>query len=139
MTSAAAWAGRPGSKCAALTKGTSTLQAALLTAAEALGLSAELRAELESSQPNVLKQMERIAYLPANAHRWAGEMEEIAATFEAVGVTPGFHQGAAAMYRLLSQTPFAEESPETVDRDRTLAETIEAVARLLPSARLAEE
>ncbi len=118
---------------AALTKGTSTLQVALLTAAKALGVSDELQAEFESSQPGALKQMQGIPRLPANAHRWIGEMEEIAATFDAVGVTPNFHKGAAEMYRLLSQTPFADESPETVDRSRTLWDTIEAVVELLPS------
>ena len=119
---------------AALTKGTTALHVAQLTAAEALGLSDELRAELEYSQPEVLTRMEGgIPRLPANAYRWIGEMEEIAATFDHVGVTPHFHQGAAEVFRLLSETPFAEESPETLDRGRTLAQTISAVARLLPS------
>ena len=119
---------------AAMTKGTSTLYMALLTAAEALGLSDELRAEFTSSQPDVLRRMEgSIPRLAPNAHRWIGEMEEIAATFEHVGVTSGFHKGAAEMYRLLSQTPFAQETPETVDPDRTLSETISVMAQLLKS------
>ena len=119
---------------AAMTKGTSTLYAALLTTAHALGLSDELRAEFESSQPDALRRMEgQLPRVPANAHRWIGEMEEIAATFAGVGVTSGFHDGAAEMYRLLSQTPFADESPESVDPNRTLADTIAAVADLLPS------
>ncbi len=55
---------------AALTKGTSTLQVALLTVAESLGLSAELRAELAYSQKSVLENMESgIPRLPPNAHR----------------------------------------------------------------------
>ena len=118
---------------AAGTKGTSALHAALLTAAEALGVSAELEAEMRSSQPDAYERMEgQIPRLPIPAYRWIGEMEEIAATFDHVGVTPGFHQGAADIFRLFSQTPFADESPETMDSDRTLAETIAAAARLLP-------
>lgn len=117
---------------AALTKGTSTLQIALLSAAEAMGLSDQLRAEFESSQPGALKQMDTgISRLPPNAHRWIGEMEEISATFEQVGVSPFFHQGAAEIYRLLSKTPFASETPETVDRDRPTSETIKAVVELI--------
>jgi 3-hydroxyisobutyrate dehydrogenase-like beta-hydroxyacid dehydrogenase len=117
---------------AALTKGTSTLQIALLSAAEALGITDELRAEFASSQPNALKQMDNgISRLPRNAHRWIGEMEEIAATFEHAGVTPYFHKGAAEIYRLLSETPFADETPETVDRNRPTSETIKAVVELL--------
>ena len=118
---------------AAGTKGASALHAALLTAAEALGVSSELEEEMRSSQPDVYKRMEgQIPRLPIPAHRWIGEMEEIAATFDHVGVSPGFHQGAADIFRLLSRTPFASESPETMDPDRTLAETIAAAARLLP-------
>ena len=117
---------------AALTKGTSTLQIALLSAAEAMGLSDQLRAEFESSQPAALKQMDTgISRLPPNAHRWIGEMEEISATFEQVGVSPFFHQGAAEIYRLLSKTPFASETPETVDRNRPTSETIKAVVGLI--------
>ena len=117
---------------AALTKGTSTLQVALLTVAESLGLSAELREELGYSQKAVLENMESgIPRLPPNAHRWVGEMEEIAATFAAEGVTPHFHRGAASIYRLLERTPYAVESPEGIDPNRTLAQTITAAAAQL--------
>lgn len=118
---------------AAGTKGTAALHTALLTAAEALGVSEELAAELKSSQPDVLARLEgQVPNLPIAAGRWIGEMEEIAATFEHVGVTPGFHHGAAAMFRLLNQTPFAQETPETKDSSRTLAQTIAYLAQLLP-------
>ena len=119
---------------AALTKGTSALHVALLTAAELMGLSEELRAELMSSQPEAYKRMEsQIPGLPTKAFRWIGEMEEIAATFDRVGVTPYFHQGAAEVYTLLSETPFAREAPEETDRSRSLAQTIYAMAQRLPS------
>ncbi len=120
---------------AALTKGTSTLQVALLTVAESLGLSAELHDELAYSQKGALDSMKSgIPKLPPNAHRWIGEMEEIATTFAAEGVTPHFHLGAAAIYRLLEQTPYALESPENIDPTRTLAETIAATAAQLPES-----
>ena len=118
---------------ASMTKGTNALRVAMLTAAESLGLYDELIEELASSQGGPLSAMESaIPGLPANAGRWIGEMEEIAATFESVGVTPGFHQGAAEIFRLLDSTPFADESPETIDRTRTLKDTIEETARRLP-------
>jgi 3-hydroxyisobutyrate dehydrogenase-like beta-hydroxyacid dehydrogenase len=117
---------------AALTKGTSTLQVALLTVAESLGLSSELLEELAYSQKAVLRSMESgIPRLPPNAHRWIGEMEEIATTFAAQGVTPNFHLGAAAIYRLLEQTPYAIESPEDIDSNRTLTQTIAATVAQL--------
>ena len=117
---------------AAMTKGTNALRVAMLTAAETLGLYDELIVELAESQGEALAAMESgIPGLPANAGRWIGEMEEIAATFEAAGVTPGFHQGAAEVFRLLASTPFASESPETIDYTRTLRDTIRSTAERL--------
>ena len=114
---------------AAMTKGTNALRVAMLTTAETLGLYDELVVELAESQGEALAAMEAgIPGLPANAGRWIGEMEEIAETFEAAGVTPGFHQGAAEVFRLLDSTPFAAESPETIDDTRTLKDTIQATA-----------
>ena len=120
---------------ASMTKGTSALRVAMLTAARSLGLYGELVAELAHSQQGALSAMESgVPGLPSNAGRWIGEMEEIAATFEGAGVTPHFHRGAAEIFRLLASTPFADESPETVDRDRTLADTIQVTAEHLPAA-----
>ena len=118
---------------ASMTKGTNALRVAMLTAADSLGLYDELIDELAFSQGEALSAMESgIPGLPANSGRWIGEMEEIAETFEAAGVTPRFHQGAAEIYRLLDSTSFAEESPETIDRSRTLKDTIREAAERLP-------
>ena len=117
---------------AGLTKGTWTLQTAVLLAAEAQGLSEKLRDELQYSQAPTYAMMEaRVPRLPADSGRWIGEMEGIAKTFAAAGVTPGFHEGAAAIFRLLSETPFAAETRDTIDESRTLAETVHEAARRL--------
>lgn len=121
---------------AGLTKGTWTLHTAVLLAAESQGLTAELREVLESSQGQALAQMEaRIPRLPADSARWIGEMEEIAKTFADAGVTSGFHEGAAEIFRLLSQTPFASETRKTIDESRTLEETLREAAKLIPKPR----
>ena len=113
---------------AALTKGTWTLQTALLMAAASLGVAQELETEFSESQASALALMRsRIPRLPADAARWVGEMEEISATFEAAGVTGKFHDGAAEIFRLLAKTPFAEETRENMDRARTLEDTIAAL------------
>ena len=118
---------------ASMTKGTTALQVAMLTAARSLGLYQELVSELASSQGEALHRAEvGIPRLPANSGRWIGEMDEIAATFDAAGVTPHFHQGAAEIFKLLARTSFATESPEGTDESRTLAETIDVLAELLP-------
>ena len=115
---------------AAMTKGTSALHLALLTAAHLLGVSDELRDELASSQPETLKRMEsQVPRLPVTARRWVGEMEEIAATFQQAGVTPDFHLGAAEMYRQLAMTDMADETPETLDTSRTLEQTVSRLVK----------
>lgn len=117
---------------ASFTKGTSALQVAMMTAAQSLGVFNELVAELRFSQEVNLTSMEsNVPRLPSNAGRWVGEMEEIAATFASTGVTPYFHKGAADIFNLLESTPFAQESPETIDQSRTLAETIKVVEKHL--------
>lgn len=110
---------------AGLTKGGNTLNTLIATAAELLGISQPLRQELADSQPAALRAMNaRIPTLAADAGRWAGEMDEIAATFGAIGLTSNMHKGAGDMFRLLHSTPLGAESRETADRGRTLDETV---------------
>ncbi len=117
---------------AGLTKGTWTLHTAVLMAAERLGVRQELTKEFAFSQKAALAGMERtVPRLPADAGRWIGEMEEIAATFDQAGVTSGFHDGAAEVFRVLEQTPFAEETRESMDPDRDLDEAIPVFAEYL--------
>ncbi len=98
---------------AALTKGTTALQTQLLTAAAAYGISTELAAEFTSSQAQALIQMQRgLPGMAAKAHRWVGEMEEIAKTFAAIGLTPDIFTGAADIYRYVSSTPLGDLTPE---------------------------
>ena len=119
---------------AGLTKGTMTLHTAMLLAAHQLGVFEETVAEYADSQQAALKAMEfRVPRIPADAGRWIGEMEEIAATLASVGVTPGFHEGAAEIYRVLNRTPFAAETRETLDTSRTMREAIPVYAKHLKS------
>ena len=113
---------------ASMTKGASALETAALVAAYRLGLSSELESELASSRAAALAQMQSLIGLPGKAFRWIGEMEEIAATFESVGVTGHFHQGAAEIFRMVADSPLGDERPETIDPNRTLRETVEVFA-----------
>ncbi len=98
---------------AALTKGWSALATELMVAAEVLGVAEPLRAEFERSQADNLARMERgLPTMPPKARRWVGEMEEIARTFEAVGLTPNILQGAADIYRFVGATSLADRNPE---------------------------
>ncbi len=98
---------------AALTKGTTAIMTELLVAASRLGVSEALHAELALSQAAMLERMQRsIPAMVPKAHRWVGEMEEIARTFGDVGLTPLTFEGAAALYALVAATPLGRTSPE---------------------------
>ncbi|CAA9297853.1 MAG: 3-hydroxyisobutyrate dehydrogenase and related beta-hydroxyacid dehydrogenases [uncultured Chloroflexi bacterium] len=112
---------------AALTKGLTALGTELLTAAHAL------REELQASQPVVLRQLERgVPGMPPKAYRWVGEMEEIAATFGALGLTPRMLEGAAELYRFVEQTSLGQETPEERTHGTTLDEVVAILAGALP-------
>ena len=114
---------------AAMTKGSAALFTELLMAAEMLGLSNDLLAEFQSSQPAVHQRMEGwLPGLPAKSNRWVSEMQEIEATFDGLGLTPLIFQGVADMYRLVGSTSMGEETPETKDESRSLEETIQQLA-----------
>lgn len=112
---------------AALTKGLTALSTELLVAAEAFGISGALAHEFEQSQALLYKQMQQaLPGMPAKAHRWIGEMEEIAQTFGAIGLTPQILAGAADLYRFVNRTALAQLTPE--DPKPTLQEMIATLA-----------
>jgi 3-hydroxyisobutyrate dehydrogenase-like beta-hydroxyacid dehydrogenase len=98
---------------AALTKGTTAIMTELLVAAERLGVSDTLRAELEQSQSAMVERMgQGVPAMVPKAHRWVGEMAEIARTFAGVGLTPLTFEGAAALYAFIAGTAPGQTSPE---------------------------
>ena len=85
---------------AAWTKGTAALLLAIRGVAHAEGVEDTLLAEWRESIPDLPERSERAARsAESKGWRWVGEMEEIARTFEAVGLPGGFHEAAAEVYR----------------------------------------
>jgi 3-hydroxyisobutyrate dehydrogenase-like beta-hydroxyacid dehydrogenase len=117
---------------ASMTKGLQALGTELLVTARLLGLDEHLRKEMESSQPAIRQWLSKsILGMPPKAHRWIGEMEEIAATFEEVGLTPRMLLGAADMYRWIATTEPGHETPENRDKNRDLDGLVAALAESL--------
>jgi len=115
----------------ALTKGSFALEIALLVGAYRMGLYEELVKEFQLSQAERYASMERaLLTVPYRARRWIGEMQEIARTFEDLKLTLKFHQGAEDVYRLISKTSLADETPETLDKSRTLSQMIEILKEM---------
>jgi 3-hydroxyisobutyrate dehydrogenase-like beta-hydroxyacid dehydrogenase len=86
---------------AAWTKGATALLAAIRALATHERVEAALLEEWKRSQPELPKRSEVITTQARKAWRWIGEMEEIAASFEAAGLPGGFHVAAAELYRRL--------------------------------------
>ncbi len=97
---------------AALTKGTTALLTATVGAAAQLGVLDALLAEWgRDGAPAREENERRVRQVTAKAWRFAGEMEEIAATFDSAGMPPGFHQAAHEIYQRLAEFKDATETP----------------------------
>lgn len=88
---------------AAYTKGTTALLAAIVAAAEATGIREALDAQWSRGGSGfAVETAERVQRVTARAWRFAGEMDEIADTFEGAGLPGGFHRSAAEIYRCMA-------------------------------------
>jgi 3-hydroxyisobutyrate dehydrogenase-like beta-hydroxyacid dehydrogenase len=85
---------------AAWTKGTAAMLLAIRELARREGVEEPLLTEWDLSLPDLRERHARaLRSAEAKGWRWVGEMEEIAATFEADGLPGGFHRAAAEVYR----------------------------------------
>jgi 3-hydroxyisobutyrate dehydrogenase-like beta-hydroxyacid dehydrogenase len=90
---------------AAWTKGTAALLIAIRATARATGIEEALLVEWARSQPDLAARSQSAAIAAATrGWRWAGEMDEIAATLAESGLPQGFHEAAADIFRRLPQT-----------------------------------
>lgn len=110
---------------AGLNKGQWAMMAAMCVTAAKYDLLPAFLDELRQNRKDVYKTMtDWVGFLAADAHRFGPEMDEIAETMAAAGVTPAFHQGARWTYDLLDETPLRDETRATWDRDRPLEQSV---------------
>jgi 3-hydroxyisobutyrate dehydrogenase-like beta-hydroxyacid dehydrogenase len=101
---------------AAYTKGTSALLSMILAGAESLGVRPALEAQWSRYWPDFTDEtQQRVRRVTAKAWRFEGEMHEIAATFEGVGLPGEFHEAAAEIYRRTAGFKDAAELPELAE------------------------
>ncbi len=98
---------------AALTKGSTALLSAIYGTADQLGVRDDLEREwgLRDSD-SVAQRRNQVRGVTEKAWRFAGEMQEIAATFESTGMPPGFFDAAHEVYRRMAGFKDAESAPE---------------------------
>lgn len=101
---------------AAYTKGTSALLSAILAMAEANGVRAALEHQWSRNGSDFASQaVNRVRGVTAKAWRFAGELDEIAATFEDAGLPDGFATAAAEVYRRTAHFKDAPTPPPLAD------------------------
>jgi 3-hydroxyisobutyrate dehydrogenase-like beta-hydroxyacid dehydrogenase len=84
---------------ASWTKGSAALLLAARASARETGVEEALLAEWARSQPELDSRWQRAEdSVVAKGWRWTGEMREIAATYAAAGLPPGFHEAAAEIF-----------------------------------------
>jgi 3-hydroxyisobutyrate dehydrogenase-like beta-hydroxyacid dehydrogenase len=97
---------------AAYTKGMTALLAGVLATAESLNVLADLEGQWTKEGSELAQNAtQRVRRVTAKAWRFAGEMDEIAATFDEAGTPEGFHRAAADIYRRLADFKNAPETP----------------------------
>jgi putative dehydrogenase len=107
---------------AGITKGTTAIAAAMLLGAARFGCAEALIAELSSSQPEMLKRMQRgIPGMYGKAYRWVGEMEEISDFLDANAPSAEMYRGIARLYEYLAvaaaeTAPSADNAIKILDR-----------------------
>lgn len=97
---------------AGYSKGTTALLAAVLASAESMGVRSALQEQWQRDGSELAAQApRRLTQVTAKAWRFAGEMEEIAATLASAGQPSGFHDAAAILYRRLAHFKDAQSTP----------------------------
>ena len=115
---------------ASVYKGTTALLAQGLRAAHENGVLEHVLADLRAAAPELVANVERrLSVAATKAHRYTGEMREIAATQEAARLTPALFAAIAEVYEGIAETPLAQASPEDVPREPDLAEVLERLRR----------
>jgi 3-hydroxyisobutyrate dehydrogenase-like beta-hydroxyacid dehydrogenase len=101
---------------AAYTKGSTALLSAILAVAEALDVREDLANQWSRGGSDFTEQTNRrVRRVTAKAWRFAGELKEIASTFESAGMPGGFHTAAAEVYRRIAGFKEAPEVPALAD------------------------
>ncbi len=113
---------------ASVYKGTVALLVQALRAAHANGVLEPVLDDLREAFPELADNASAITQRSAaKAHRYVGEMNEIAATHGAVGLTPELFEAFATVYRELATTQLAKAAPEDADPAWAVDDVLDAL------------
>ncbi|UJR32917.1 hypothetical protein I4U23_020378 [Adineta vaga] len=118
---------------ASLSKGITAIGIQACVTAKSYELEDIFFDELKDSMPDIFKKLNRsIPEMPPKAGRWVGEMEEIAKTYEDIGLSGKLFEGAAETYRFVAeQTPLGKEIIEERKRGKNLNDALQILSESL--------
>ena len=109
--------------------GTALLMQALLSA-HANGVLEHVLGDLRTAAPELVSNVERrLASAAAKSERYVDEMQEIAATQAAAGLTPALFEAMAEIYARASESELSRANPEDVEPGSALSEILDALRR----------
>lgn len=111
---------------ASVYKGTSALLAHALLAAHANGVLPPVLDDLRAGSPELVGNVERrLASAASKSARYVGEMDEIATSQEAAGLTPALFEAMAEIYAAVATSELARSTPEEIPADLVLEDVLE--------------
>ncbi len=114
---------------ASVYKGTLALLTHALAAAHRNGVLEHVLDDLRGSMPELVDRADRgIARAATVAHRYVGEMREIAAAQEEAGLPRELFDGFAAAFAALARTDLARDTPESVGAATRLEDVLERLS-----------
>jgi 3-hydroxyisobutyrate dehydrogenase-like beta-hydroxyacid dehydrogenase len=113
---------------AAVSKGVVLLVMQAFATAKALGVEKELAKDLGADDAQVKAARRRAPNFGPDAYRWATEMDEIAATVGATGLSPATFEGFADLCRLAEGTALGSQTKEDEANRSDLDEIVDILA-----------
>jgi 3-hydroxyisobutyrate dehydrogenase-like beta-hydroxyacid dehydrogenase len=113
---------------ASVYKGFAALLLHAVAAAEANGVRDVVLDDLAREYPDTVRDLAPwLAASAAKAHRYVGEMREIAATQAAAGLPPELFEAMAVVWEHVAGTPLGRRDPETARRETDVAAVVAAL------------
>jgi 3-hydroxyisobutyrate dehydrogenase-like beta-hydroxyacid dehydrogenase len=113
---------------ASVYKGLSAILLQAVASAEAAGVLEPVLADLAEAFPDLIADLAPfLASSASKAHRYVAEMEEIASTQEAVGLSPELFRGIATVWARVARTPLGRSTPELARSANDLVQVIRSL------------
>jgi len=118
---------------AVMAKGVTAMMLQMLIVARRFGIEDALDAQCEGPRRYFHDWIVRtLPVMPAKAYRWVPEVEQIAQTFESVGVSGEMMRAAIEVYQQVAQTALGKQTPENRDPSHSGEDVVRLLEQEIP-------